>query len=70
MMLLACAPAQDLTPETFDRIAALIKPQKGESRWAQIPWLLSVREARRKAAAEGKPMLVWSGGGAAPLGGC
>ena len=70
MLLLACAQREELTPGRFQSISALIKPQRGESRWAQIPWLLSFREARHKAAAEGKPLLLWSGGGSAPLGGC
>ena len=28
------------------------------------PWLIDVHEARKKAAAEGKPLFVYSGGGA------
>jgi hypothetical protein len=34
------------------------------------PWLLSVWEAREKAAKGGKPILVWSGSGGAPIGVC
>jgi hypothetical protein len=47
-----------------------IKPQPGESRWMEIPWLIDIHEARKKAAAEGKPMLVLSGGGATGIGAC
>ena len=61
---------QELDRDTLAPLLKLIKPQEGESLWARIPWLLRVEEARRKAAAEGKPILVWSGGGASPLGGC
>ena len=64
------AGADELSSQNFDRLHQLIKPQPGESRWAHIPWLLSLVEARKKAADEGKPMLIWSGGGSAPLGGC
>ena len=63
--------AQDRIPtDQFGSLRALIRPQEGESRWREIDWLTSLHEAREKAAAEGKPILLWSGGGAPPLGGC
>jgi hypothetical protein len=74
LLFLCAAPvlrAQDAIPlEDFDRLRQLIRPQEGESRWREIEWLTSLHEARVKAASEGKPILVWSGGGAPPLGGC
>jgi hypothetical protein len=36
-----------------------IRPAAGEDRFAQIPWLTSLWEARQKAAKEGKPILLW-----------
>jgi hypothetical protein len=65
----AAAP-DPIPPEQFAALHKLIKPQPGELRFQEIPWLLSVWEARQKAAAEGKPILVWSGAGGAPLGVC
>jgi hypothetical protein len=59
-----------LKPEQFAALHNLIKPQPGELRFHEIPWLLDVWEARKKAAAEGKPILVWSGAGGAPIGVC
>jgi hypothetical protein len=59
-----------LTAKGFDKVHRMIKPQPGELRFNEIPWLLSVWEARKKAAAEGKPILVWSGSGGAPIGVC
>ena len=56
--------------DQFDKLLTLIKPQPGELRFHEIPWLIDVWEARRKAAAEGKPILVWSGAGGSPLGVC
>src|SRR5262249_35268827 len=47
-------PAEDLV-----QIHKLIKPQSGESKWAQIPWMISLWEARQKAGAEGKPLFIW-----------
>ncbi len=64
-------PAQDGVPaDQFDRLRELIRPHQGESNWRHIDWLTCLHEARVKAAAEGKPILLWSGGGAPPLGGC
>jgi hypothetical protein len=59
--------AEPLSAQDFDRLHALIKPRPGEARWAQIPWVLDLWEARTKAAAEGKPIFFWSVSGE-PLG--
>jgi hypothetical protein len=60
---LALAPvtlaADALPPEQFDRLHALIKPQVSEQKWTQIRWLTDLWEARRQAAAQGKPILLW-----------
>ncbi len=52
----------------FPRLHALIRPQPGESKWAQIPWLTNLEEARQKAAATDRPLLVWRSGGGDVLG--
>jgi len=62
--------AQSLSADNFAKVQKLIKPQPGESLWRHIPWETSLNAARRKAAAAGKPLLIWAGGGSAPLGGC
>ena len=59
-----------LDEESFAQIQKQIRPQPGESRWMQIPWLMDVHAARQKAAAEGKPLFVYSGGGATGIGAC
>jgi hypothetical protein len=59
-----------LTMAAFEKLHTLIKPQSGELRFQEIPWLIDVWEARKKAAAEGKPILAWSGAGGAPIGVC
>ena len=63
---------QDLpiAPEQFGKLHQLIKPQPSELRFHEIAWLLSVHDARVLAAKQGKPILVWSGAGGAPLGVC
>jgi hypothetical protein len=63
--------AEDGIPENqFEQLRGLIRPQEGESNWRRVDWLTSLHAARLQAAAEGKPILLWSGGGAPPLGGC
>jgi hypothetical protein len=36
----------------------------------EIPWQIDLHAARQKAAAEGKPLFVMSGGGATGIGPC
>jgi hypothetical protein len=64
------APLPPIAPEHFARLLRLIKPGPGELRFHAIPWLLDITQARKQAAALGKPILVWSGAGGAPLGIC
>jgi hypothetical protein len=61
---------KSLTPKDFKRLHQMIKPQPGESRFLEIPWVLSLWEARQKAARAGKPILVWAGGWGVPIGTC
>jgi hypothetical protein len=56
-------------PLSFDKMQALIKPAAGEAAWDSIPWEFNVQEARKEAAAKGKPIFVWSMSGE-PLGNC
>lgn len=60
----------ELSPEEFSRYHDLIKPADDESPWAKITWEATVLDARRAAAAQGKPILIWAGGGSPPLGVC
>jgi len=62
----ASADVKDsLTDATFPKLHALIRPKPGG--FDEIPWLTSLWQARQKAAAEGKPILLWVGDGH-PLG--
>ena len=51
--------AEPIRPEQVDKLLAIIKPGKAEDRWAAIPWLTDLWEARKIAAREGKPILLW-----------
>ena len=74
-VLLACAvfaPAADkdlqIPADDFERLSAIIKPRQGESPWREIAWLTNVTEARKKAAAEGKPIVIFTAADGSPLG--
>ena len=66
-----CVHADKRVPELshpeFDRHQAAIKPQQGESPWREIPWLTNVTEARRKASAEDKPLVIFTAADGSPL---
>lgn len=76
--LLTCASTQaqvetsvvTLNAKSFAPIHTQIKPQPGESRWLEIPWLTDLHEARRKAAAEGKPLFLMVSGKGISIGMC
>ena len=53
------AKPEPVTPERFKALHSLIKPAAAEEKWAQIPWMSGLWDARQKAAAEGKPILLW-----------
>jgi len=65
----AAGPA-GLSADNFAQLRQQIRPQPGESRWLEIPWLIDIHEARQRAAALGKPLFVYSGGGATGIGAC
>jgi len=54
-----------LSAASFPKLHAVIRPRPGG--FDEIPWLTSLWQARKKAAAEGKPILLWVGDGH-PLG--
>jgi len=64
---------RDLTQETFAEFHALVRPHAQEWRHLQVRWLTDVVAARKRAAAEDKPLVVCYTGGAGynePLGVC
>jgi hypothetical protein len=50
---------EPIRPEQVGELQALIKPGKGEDQWATIPWLTDLWQARKLAARQGKPILLW-----------
>lgn len=72
LVVVGAAGAADygVSPTNLAHLLALVRPQADESKWREIPWLTDLGEARRQAATEGKPILIWSAGGSPPIGGC
>lgn len=66
----AAEPTAALTADTLTQYQKQIKPQPGESRWMEVAWFLDLHAARQKAAAEGKPLFIYSSGGATGIGSC
>ena len=60
----------NLNADTFAQLHKQIKPQPGESRWMEVSWFLDLHEARQQAAAEGRPLFIYSSGGATGIGAC
>jgi hypothetical protein len=62
-----------LNPGNMKELHRLIGLQEGEFIWDQAPWYTSIWHARKAAAAQDKPILVFGTGGAGfndPLGNC
>jgi hypothetical protein len=68
-IILLAAPqgAPEIAADDFKRLHDQIRPQSGESPWRDIEWMTSIRDARLKAAAEGKPVVVFTAADGSPL---
>jgi hypothetical protein len=51
--------APPLTADTAAKLRAVIRPVDGEDPFDGIPWEINLWDARTKAAAAGKPVLLW-----------
>jgi hypothetical protein len=56
---LAAAAAEPITPAQFTHPQELIKPGPHEDKWSHIAWRTDLWQARKEAAAAGKPILLW-----------
>lgn len=45
--------------QSLDALKTLIKPRAEETKWEEIPWMVDLWDARRKAAEAGKPLMLW-----------
>ena len=53
------AEAPQLSDAQIQQLLAAIRPSEGEDMFATIPWQTNLWEARKLAAKEGKPLLLW-----------
>jgi hypothetical protein len=49
-----------LSAEHFRELHAMVKPHPKEAPWHEIQWTADLWQARTRAAAENKPLFVWS----------
>ena len=81
LLLAACAAAvcvgardegdlpPPIAPADFPKLFETVKPYPGEWRWRdEIPWVVTIHEARARAAREDKPILAWQSADSPPLG--
>jgi hypothetical protein len=54
------AAAQELTADTFDRLAAHIRPAPAECSWQDIQWLESLGKGLAAAVEQQRPVLLWA----------
>ena len=56
---LAASAAEPLSAAQYATVRELVKPAAEDDTWLQVPWRTNLWEARREAAREGKPILLW-----------
>lgn len=64
----AKAAPPEIAVDDFHRLHALIQPCEGESPWREVDWLTNVTEARERAIAENKPLVIFTAADGSPLG--
>lgn len=65
LTLLTLLLTADPIPERAEslRTAAKYRPNRGDLRWQEIPWLTDADAALKAARAENRPLFVWLAGG-------
>jgi hypothetical protein len=53
------AHAAELTDAKFTELHKQLRPAKDEP-WRTIPWRISLLDAQKAAAKEGKPIFIWA----------
>ena len=53
------ATAGELTDARFQQLHKQLRPAK-DAPWLTIPWRISLLEAQKVAAKEGKPIFIWA----------
>jgi hypothetical protein len=53
-------PAETIPDDEYRSLLAALPARPGEEAYTTIPWELNLLDARQKAAAERKPLLIWT----------
>ena len=56
-----CAAA--VSAEDLDQLATTVRVREHESRWRNIPWSSSAKDAWKTARSENRPLFVWTASG-------
>jgi hypothetical protein len=56
---LAANAGPTLSEADYASVLRAVRPAEGEDQFDQVPWLTSLWEARKVAARDGKPILLW-----------
>ncbi len=59
LTLILALAVQGLGESDFKELHEKLRPPAGEA-WRSIPWTISLVEAQNRAAAEKKPIFIWS----------
>ena len=58
----------EIPEDAFQSLLGAVKPQPAESPWRDIEWVTNITDARRRAVAEGKPLVIFTAADGSPLG--
>lgn len=59
LLLGISAGGDEVTVGRLEALRKLIQPRAEETKWEEIPWRVDLWDARREAAREGKPLMLW-----------
>jgi hypothetical protein len=57
-----------ISEAALESLLAAVKPRAKESPWREIAWVTNITEARRRAVAEDKPLVIFTAADGSPLG--
>lgn len=57
-----------LSHSDLEHLLGIIKPQENESPWREINWITNITEARQRAIAEDKPLVIFTAADGSPIG--
>ena len=59
LLAVSAGGGDEVSVGRLEALQKLIKPRAEETKWEEIPWRVDLWDARREAAREGKPLMLW-----------